>query len=124
MIAARALVGALLAGGVIASSVTATVIQTQSAAAGARETITVGLGDTITPKFSILTDTTLGVVGTRIVAKRCGVGMVFLRNWKGGTQLSADTVTVNVLCINNSTGQHVDTIRLKVGDTMQLKTTP
>lgn len=69
---------------------------------GARETITLSVGDTIIPRFTVKTDSVLAVVNTpagqRIVAKACGSSFVFLRTWRGSTQLSADTVTANVPC--------------------------
>ena len=60
----------------------------------------VGVGDTITPKFTITTDTVLKVVGTRIIARSCGVGHFFVRLWitdpvtKVQRVVSADTVAI------------------------------
>lgn len=66
----------------------------------ARETITVAVGDTIQPRFSIRTDSVLAVVGTKIVARHCGQSAIYYRSWRGlTTALSADTVTVNVPCV-------------------------
>lgn len=65
----------------------------------AHEAITVQLGDTIMPRFSIRTDTVLAVVGTNVVAKRCGTGRIFLRTTRAARTLSADTITVSVECI-------------------------
>jgi hypothetical protein len=70
---------------------------------GARESITVALGDTIQPRFSVKTDSVLKVVGSKIVAAKCGDSFIYLRNWKGTTQLSADTVAVHVLCPTQDT---------------------
>ena len=71
---------------------------TSALSSGARESITLALTDTVTPRFSVKTDTVLGVVGNSIVPRHCGTGSIYLRVWHGTTQLSADTVTAVVSC--------------------------
>ena len=63
---------------------------------GARESIAVVVGDTITPRFAVRTDTVLRVVGTKILAAKCGQGMIYLRTAKLGNYISADSITVDV----------------------------
>jgi len=95
--------GALVATGGIAGAGGAVALQTT----GARETITLAVGDTITPRHTVKTDSILEVVSTpagqRIVAKRCGSSFIYLRTWRGLTQLSADTITAIVPCPVDST---------------------
>lgn len=74
------------------------VAATVAATSGAHEAITIAIGDTLTPRFSVKTDTVLRVVGASIVAARCGTSNIFLRNWQGTTQRSADTVDVTIPC--------------------------
>jgi hypothetical protein len=66
--------------------------------AGVHETITIAVGDSITPRFSVRTDSVLTVVGSRIVARRCGQSAIYLRTWRGAVALSADTITATVAC--------------------------
>lgn len=85
--------GAMIAAGVIETT------------NGARETITLGVGDTVSPFFSTKTDSVLEVRGNLIIPKRCGVGQVFLRLGKGTVfnQVSADTITVRVTrCLDSA----------------------
>jgi hypothetical protein len=78
----------------IAVGSAATVVLTH----GAHEAITVSVGDSIIPRFTVRTDSVLAVVGTKIVAKRCGDSFIYLRSWRGPVQLSADTIAVAVSC--------------------------
>ena len=65
------------------------------------ERITVQLGDTIWPRYSLRAgpaDTSLDVASTGgIVARRCGEGAEFLRNWDRSGQISADSVYITVV---------------------------
>lgn len=63
-----------------------------------RETITVNVGDTLVPRFTVSTDSVLKVSGSSIVARSCGKSMIYLRTWRKSAQVSADTVNVNVVC--------------------------
>lgn len=65
---------------------------------GAREAITISIGDTLQPRFSIRTDTVLRVTGSRIAAVACGTSAIFLRTTLGSVVVSADTVDVTVPC--------------------------
>lgn len=66
---------------------------------GAHESLTLAIGDTITPRFSIATDSVLKAPGGGIVVVRaCGTSKIFLRNYQRQTQRTADTVDVTVPC--------------------------
>jgi hypothetical protein len=65
---------------------------------GAHEAITVAVGDSLVPRFSVRTDSVLRVVGSNIVVSKCGTSNIFLRTWKGSVQTSADTVDVTAPC--------------------------
>lgn len=69
-----------------------------AASHGVRETITVNVGDSIIPRFTVSTDSVLKVSGSSIVARKCGTSAIYLRTWRKTVQLSADTVNVNVIC--------------------------
>jgi len=77
-------------------------IAAPSADRAARETITLHVGDSLAWHFSVRTDTVLGVVGNRIVAKHCGIGKTYARPWKlraathDSVPIAGDSVTVNV----------------------------
>ena len=105
----KALVGGLLGVGVVATTGTVTA-RSAPGSSGARETITAHVGDTITPRFSILTDSILRVSGTSIVVRACGTSRIFLRTWQRAAPLTADTVTVTVPCAS----PYVDTVTATV----------
>lgn len=65
---------------------------------GAHEAISMVLGDSIQPRFSVKTDTVLKVVGQKIVAAKCGNSFIFLRTFRGALQVTADTIAVSVPC--------------------------
>lgn len=66
---------------------------------GAHESITLAIGDTIVPRFSIRTDSVLRAPGGgNIVVRACGQSAIYLRTYKGPLQRSADTVDVTVPC--------------------------
>jgi hypothetical protein len=78
--------------------------------AAAREAISVNVGDTVVPRFSIQTDTVLKVVGSSIVVRHCGSSFIYLRTWRKTTQLSADTVSVNAPCAASGMDTTVRTV--------------
>jgi len=66
---------------------------------GARESISMNVGDTIIPRFSIKTDSLLGTSEGKIFAKACGTSYIYLRTIKGVIeQVTADTIDVNIPC--------------------------
>lgn len=87
-----AAVSALSAG---AGAGAVTVVNTMT---GTHEAVTLAVGDTLQPRFSIRTDTILRVTGSRIAVVACGQSNIFLRTWKGTRQVSADTIDVTVPC--------------------------
>lgn len=62
----------------------------------AREVVSLRIGDTLSPRYAVRTDTVLGVGPGVVVAKKCGASKVFLRLWRGNTAISNDTVDVTV----------------------------
>jgi hypothetical protein len=85
---------------------------------GARENITLTVGDSVNPRFSIKTDTVLAAIGnSTIVARHCGTSSIFLRVWRGVKQLSADTITATVTCPTSpvDTTPKPDTLMAAVG---------
>lgn len=72
---------------------------TVAVVSGTHESITLAVGDTLVPRFSIKTDSVLRAPGSgRIVVSKCGQSAIYLRNYQGLVQRSADTVDVTVSC--------------------------
>ena len=65
---------------------------------GVHESIVLAIGDTITPRFSVTTDTVLRVSGSNVIAAHCGSSHIYLRTWQHIIQRSADTVDVSIPC--------------------------
>lgn len=65
-------------------------------AVNARQSLTVNMGDTITPRFTVRTDSVLEIVGPNIFPRHCGTGRIFLQTLRGSRVVIADTVTVTV----------------------------
>lgn len=87
---------ALVRSAFVASGAVAGAGGTYAVTSGAHESIVMAIGDSLTPRFSVKTDTVLKVVGNKIVANKCGKSFIFLRNFHGAVQLTADTVDVQV----------------------------
>lgn len=76
------------------------------------------IGDSITPRYSITTDSILAVKGYNVIAKSCGVGHFFFRAWnidsvtKLPTVVHADTIafpTVSATCVGQWSAAGGDT---------------
>jgi hypothetical protein len=66
---------------------------------GVNESISLNVNDTISPRFSFHTDTTiLKLSGNNIVVSGCGISQVYLRLFQHSIQITADTIIVNIPC--------------------------
>lgn len=65
--------------------------------------ITMARGETLVPRFSVRTDTVLGVAPSKVIAKGCGPSVIYLRLWRGNAMVAADTVNVLVPCSTTTT---------------------
>ena len=87
---------ALVRSAFVASGAVAGAGGTYAVTSGAHEEIVVALGDSLTPRFSVKTDSILKVAGNRIVGNRCGESFIFLRLYKGAFQVTADSIKTRV----------------------------
>lgn len=77
----------------------------------AREPLAIALGDTVSIRFSIKTDSVLAAVGnSNVVGRRCGASAIYLRVWRGPVQRFADTLPATVPCAPAPTLAYVDTV--------------
>ncbi len=65
---------------------------------GVHEVLEAVQGDTITPNLAVRNSGVLGIVGLRVVAKKCGGSFIYLRTYNKAVMLTADTVAVTVPC--------------------------
>jgi len=70
-----------------------------SSVVGVHEVLEAAVHDTITPNLAVRNSGILGIVGQRVVAKKCGGSFIYLRTYDNKNVMrTADTVAVTVPC--------------------------
>lgn len=85
-------VAGMLLGATLGASLSASNI---SATGGSRETLVWAAGDSLLPAYSTNSDTSLfRYASGYVIAKKCGSGLLYMRNWRRRSQATADTITL------------------------------